>query len=121
MPDKDKYLTAGNYFKEYHNHTHIRVGERISYVGELYLNFGFPGIILGMVLVGILLSVVDGSLDASSVLSVYLYLQFINTFSGLNAGDIATTVIGFFMNNLLVVTSLAFVCLLICKQKIHSI
>ena len=82
MPDKDKYLTAGNYFKEYHNHTHIRVGERISYVGELYLNFGFPGIILGMVLVGILLSVVDGSLDASSVLSVYLYLQFINTFSG---------------------------------------
>ena len=120
MPDKDKYLTAGNYFKEYHNHTHIRVGERISYVGELYLNFGFPGIILGMVLVGILLSVVDGSLDASSVLSVYLYLQFINTFSGLNAGDIATTVIGFFMNNLLVVTSLTFVCLLICKQKIHA-
>ena len=46
--------------------------------------------------------------------------SFINTFSGLNAGDIATTVIGFFMNNLLVVTSLAFVCLLICKQKIHA-
>lgn len=72
-----------------------------------------------MVLVGILLSVVDGSLDASSVLSVYLYLQFINTFSGLNAGDIATTVIGFFMNNLLVVT-LSCICMSFNLQAKNS-
>ena len=72
LPDKDKYLTAGNYFKEFHNHTHIRVGERISYIGELYLNFGITGIILGMMLVGILLSIVDKGLDTTSVLYVYL-------------------------------------------------
>lgn len=120
MPDKDKYLTAGNYFKEYHNHTHIRVGERISYIGELYLNFGFYGMIFGMILVGILLSVVDKNLDISSILSSYFYLQFINAFSGLNAGDIATVVIGFFMNNLLVVSAIPFIYLLIWQKNSYA-
>lgn len=117
LPDKDKYLTAGNYFKEFHNHTHIRVGERISYIGELYLNFGITGIILGMMLVGILLSIVDKNLDTTSVLSIYFYLQFIRTFAGFVNGDIATCVVGFFMNNLLILVALVLIKLLIYDKK----
>ena len=117
LPDKDKYLTAGNYFKEYHNHTHIRVGERISYIGELYLNFGITGIILGMMLVGILLSIVDKSLDTTSVLSIYLYSQFVKTFRGLVNGDIPTIVIGFFMGNFLILVTLMSINLLIYNKK----
>lgn len=103
MPDKDKYLTAGNYFKEYHNHSHIRVGERISYIGELYLNWNIAGVIIGMMAMGVLLSVCDRKCDYNSIISIYLYIQFVNFFSGFVAGDIATAFIGFFMNNVLVI------------------
>lgn len=100
LPDKDKFLTAGNYFKEYHNHSHIRVGERISYIGEFFLNFGLPGIIIGMIVIGCMVGFLDKSMNPMSTLSVYLYMQLVIMTSSVG-GDIPTAFITFVMRNFL--------------------
>lgn len=100
LPNKDDFLTAGNYFKEYHNHKHIRVGERMGYLGEFYLNFGFPGIIVGMALIGFLAAFLDKNVNLSSSISVYIYIQLTAMVSSVG-GDIPTAFISFIMKNLL--------------------
>ncbi len=102
MPDKDDYLTAGNYFKIYHNHNHIRVGERMGFLGEMYLNFGLSGCIIGMLVLGCILAILDKNVNLSSTLSVFIYIQLVNLFSGY-AGDIATAFISFFMRNFIII------------------
>lgn len=111
MPNKDDYLTAGNYFKIYHNHNHIRVGERMGFLGEMYLNFGLLGCIVGMVVLGYILAILDKNVNLSSTLSVFIYIQLVNLFSGY-AGDIATVFISFFMRNFLIILVLIFLCLI---------
>ena len=101
LPDKDKYLTAGNYFKEYHGHWHIRVGERMTYIGELLLNWGIPGVIIGMIIMGLFLSfVVCGFKQFNDVLSIFLLINFSFFPIGFIAGDIVTNIVGFFMTNI---------------------
>lgn len=106
LPSKDEYLTAGNYFKEYHNHHHIRVGERMGYLGEFYLNFGIPGIIIGMMIIGFFAAFLDKGVNLKSSISVYLYIQLTTMVSSVG-GDIPTAFISFIMKNILPLTFLA--------------
>lgn len=108
LPDKDSFLTAGNYFKQYHNHDHIRVGERISYIGELYLNFGIVGVILGMSLVGCVLAQIDKLASCKSLINLFIYFQLVFTFMSLVNGDIPTVIISFFMGNFLLILGILF-------------
>lgn len=56
LPTKNEILKpAGVVYKEYFQHEYIRVGERITLPGELYLNFGFLGVALGGGIYGLLL------------------------------------------------------------------
>lgn len=105
MPDKDKFLTAGNYFKEYHNHNHIRVGERMGFIGEFYLNFGVLGILIGMAIIGLFLGYLDKSVNPHSIISVFIYIQLIIMSSSVG-GDIPTAFITFVMKNFLLIATL---------------
>lgn len=101
MPDKDKFLTAGNYFKEYHGHWHIRVGERMTYIGELILNWGIWGVVLGMSVMGLFMSfIVCGRKHLNDILSIFLLICLSYAPIGFIAGDIVTNFVGFFMTNL---------------------
>ena len=104
FPDKDKFLTAGNYFKEYHGHDHIRVGERLSYIGELYMNFGYVGIVLGMIFLGwFMAKIVKHYTKKQDLFAIYFYIQIVNSTVSLIAGDTATAVVNFIMSNIIVI------------------
>lgn len=104
FPDKNKYLTAGEYFKDYHNHTYISVGERLSYVGELFMNWGYIGIVCGMLLLGIIIGMVQNRSERiSSVIGFYFSIQFIISLIGLIPGDIASVAVGFFTSNIVLI------------------
>ena len=107
FPAKDDYLTAGNFFKEYHNHDNIRVGERMSYIGELYMNGGLLGIILGMLILGNMLAIFEKKVTLKSNLSIYIYIQLIISCKSFIEGDIVTAFLTFFMNNMLLLPLLS--------------
>ncbi len=103
-PDKNKFLTAGEYFKHYHNHDYISVGERLTYIGELYMNWGYMGIVLGMLLLGFLMAKIQNHFGKiSSVVGYYFYVQLIISTSWLIPGDIASVVPGFLITNIVVI------------------
>lgn len=106
LPNKDEFLTAGMYFKEEHGHSHIRVGERLSFIGELYMNYGVPGVVVGMSFIGLFMGILLNKFTPSNIWSVYFYVQTTSFFVGLVAGDIVTIVISFFMANIVPVTFL---------------
>lgn len=104
FPDKNKFLTAGEYFKEYHNHSYISVGERLSFVGELYMNWGYVGIVCGMLLLGFIMGVVQNRCRRiSSAVGFYFYVQLIISLTGLIPGDIASVVVGFLTSNFIMI------------------
>ena len=103
FPEKDKYLTAGVFFKEYHGHDHIRVGERLTFIGELYMNWGYWGVFLGMSILGVFIGKCTKWLcRIRDSIHLYLYISIVSTIISLIAGDIATAVVNFFMNNVLI-------------------
>lgn len=104
FPEKEKYKTAGEYFKDYHNHDHIRIGERLTYVGELYMNWGRIGIIIGMIIMGVILGwLSDASKYLMSSSSIYIYIQTIISVTSFIAGDIASVVVNFIMTNMIII------------------
>jgi oligosaccharide repeat unit polymerase len=52
FPGKDEFEPAQVILKEYLGHTQFRIGERLTLVGELFMNFHILGVILGMALFG---------------------------------------------------------------------
>lgn len=104
FPEKNKFLTAGEYFKGYHNHTYISVGERLSYVGELYMNWGYIGIACGMLLLGFIVGMVQNHYRRiSSAVGLYFYFQLIISITGLIPGDIASVAVGFLTSNFVMI------------------
>ena len=113
FPEKNRYKTAGEYFKDYHGHDHIRVGERLTYVGELYMNWGYLGIIIGMSILGVFMGkIVKWSTKITKAIYLYLYMCIVNSTAALIAGDIATAIVGFMMSNFFV-----FIYILFKKKK----
>ena len=101
FPDKDKYLTAGNYFKEYHDHSHIRVGERLTFIGELLINWGLLGVFIGSIILGFLMAmIVCGTKQTDSLIKALLIINFSVFPVGFIAGDIASNFVNFFMTNI---------------------
>lgn len=118
FPEKDKFLTAGNYFKEYHNHYHIRVGERLSYIGELYMNWGILGIVIGMFILGLLLALLVQQLSHSTNdIGILLYIQLLFSITSVIAGDIVTAVISFFINNIVLIIFLILILILSLNSR----
>jgi hypothetical protein len=48
MPNKNDFLTGGGFYKEIKHLDHIRVGVRLTLLGEMYMNFGFFGILISI-------------------------------------------------------------------------
>jgi len=47
----------------------VEVGIRIGIIGELYMNYGIAGVLVGMFLFGLLLAAIDARLRSSTVVS----------------------------------------------------
>jgi len=101
LPNKDEiFKPAGVLFKEYMNHEHIRVGERITLPGELLLNFGVIGLVLLMGLYGFVGRYLHHFFSQRIASPFYqgLYPIILISYSGLIVGDIASTAVGLISN-----------------------
>lgn len=104
MPDKDKYQTAGVYFKEYHNHSYIRTAERVTGAGELYMNWGVSGIMIGMAILGLFLAWLSNvSYKLMNIFEVYFYIQGVGITLGVIGSDIPSVFINFLIGNFLII------------------
>lgn len=107
MPNKNSWMTGGEYFKYIKNHDYIRVGERFTFAGELFMNFGILGaIIITPVIFYLLLRVSTGLYDKyfnqhgkthNFKIEMFSYL-FLKFSLGLLAGDTATAFSSSFYN-----------------------
>jgi len=97
LPDKDNFKTAGIIFKEFFGHTWIRVGERVTLVGELFMNFHIVGVILGMFLFGAVAAFVQRTLCPSdkNPVKVLLYSLTLMGLISQIAGDIVSATLGY--------------------------
>ncbi len=95
FPNKDDYKTAGVLSKELFGYEFIRVGVRISLLGELYMNFHIAGIIIGMCIFGGMAAVVSKYFypDKPNPLKVTAYSLTIMGLASLIAGDIVTVML----------------------------
>lgn len=101
---KDQFWTAGKYFKEYHGHIHIRAGERLTYIGELYMNWGYSGILIGMALLGWLMAkIVKWSKKINTATDMYIFILLISGATSLIAGDIASAVVNTVTMNIFII------------------
>lgn len=104
MPEKDRYQTAGVFFKEYHDHSYIRTAERVTGIGELYMNFGYIGIIVGMMILGFILAYLTAvSFRLKSIFGIYMYIQIIGITQGVIGSDVPSVLINFFIGNSLII------------------
>jgi hypothetical protein len=94
MPNKNDFLTGGEFIKEIKNLDHIRVGVRMTLLGEMYMNFGFLGIILSAFILLFLLTLVKKfylcSLSNKNYLSYLITFTLLSTANSFLAGDAAT-------------------------------
>jgi len=92
LPEKSEYKSAGAIYKDYKRMKHILIGVRITFLGELFFNFGLIGITIGMFLWGIILGFFSKNLypgfDCSNPLKVLLYSFITYTSFFFIAGDI---------------------------------
>jgi hypothetical protein len=97
LPQKDDFKPAGVIFKEYMGHYHIRVGERMTLVGELFMNFHIFGVILGMFIFGSVTAFVQKKLypKDKNPLMVLLYCLTLMGLIGQIAGDIVSATLGY--------------------------
>lgn len=97
LPAKDDFKPAGAVFKEFFGHDYIRVGERMTLPGELYMNFHVYGVTLGMFGFGALAAYVKRKLypDSGDPLKVLLYCLTLTGLVILIAGDIVSAAMGY--------------------------
>lgn len=105
MPNKNDFMTGGEYFKYIKHHDYIRVGERFTMGGELFMNFGLLGcLVLTPLVFFLILRISDGlynfyirdsnyKMNFKLEMIVYLLLSFA---CSLLAGDTATAFSGNF-------------------------
>ncbi len=97
LPNKDEiFKPAGVLFKEYMNHQHIRVGERLTLQGELLLNFGVIGLVLLMGLYGFVGRYLHHFFSQRIASPFYqgLYPILLISYTQLIVGDIASIAVG---------------------------
>lgn len=96
MPNKNDYKTGGELFKYIKHHDYIRVGERFTFTGEVYMNFGIIGILtIAPIVLYLLLFFSEQLFLRGTKYSVNIKIQVLSylIFSLLNgflAGDSAT-------------------------------
>lgn len=119
LPNKNDWLTAGEYFKEIKNHDHIRVGERMSLLGEMYMNFSFFfGGIFSVLLISLVLCIARRCYlqkDQNIFLQFFAY-YFVIKSKGLIAGDTSTWFSILFYDILFILM----LCFFILSAKIKS-
>jgi hypothetical protein len=79
MPDKTDVQAGRVYGAEFHASTFTDTYISPSHIGEMYWNFGFPGVVVGMFLLGLLLGFIGGKCDFTEYVSVTRLLIFANT------------------------------------------
>lgn len=118
MPNKNDYMTGGEYFKYIKHHDHIRVGERFTFPGECYMNFSFIGIILGLFLVLIILKYADSLYIKRNN---FIYQSFSYFFMGftvsLLAGDTASAFSASFISLIVLIIIVYLLSQLIVKRS----
>lgn len=98
MPNKNDWMTGGEYFKYIKHHDYIRVGERFTMTGEVFMNYGWLGAMIITPFIFFLLLRISTSLydlhiirnkkrNYKTVMISYLILIFCNS---LLAGDTAS-------------------------------
>lgn len=93
LPNKNDWLTAGEYFKEIKHHDYIRVGERMSLLGEMYMNFSFIlGVIISILLLIFILYIAKQCYlrKDKNIYLQYFGFYFTNKSKGLIDGDTST-------------------------------
>lgn len=99
LPDKDDFKPAGVVFKEFFGHEYIRVGERMTIIGELFMNFHIFGVIAGMFLFGLLTMFIEKKFypKTKNPVNVLFYTLILMTLVSQVAGDIASSFLSFVM------------------------
>jgi len=104
LPNKNDFPTGGIFLKEINHMYHIRVGIRFTFLGEMYLNFGFVGIIFSVFFFLFLLSILRKCYYTASTTKNYiLYLAayfILTTMRSYLAGDAGTAFTFSFYNAL---------------------
>jgi len=96
LPNKDDFKPAGVVFKEFFEHYHIRIGERFTIVGELFMNFHIAGVIFGMFIFGSITAFVQKKLypKDKNPFGVLLYCLILMALVNQIAGDIVSGALG---------------------------
>lgn len=98
FPIKDLFMPAQVLIKEFLGHDFLRIGERITIVAELFLNFHVFGVCIGMAIYGFLAALVYRCLYPSNKNPFQVTLYVLALAAGLAyqiPGDIASVALGY--------------------------
>ncbi|MBT0653156.1 O-antigen polymerase [Geomobilimonas luticola] len=98
FPQKDTIKPAQVIIKEFLGHDFLRIGERLTLLGELFMNFHLFGVAIGMMLYGLLAALVQHCFYPVDKDPVKVTMYVITLVAGLAyqiPGDIASVTIGY--------------------------
>jgi len=118
LPNKNDFLTGGEFLRDVLGLEHIRVGVRMTILGEMYMNFGYLGGVFSIVVLLFFLYLMKifykGALRTNSYISYWMAIIMLFAAQSFLVGDMATAFTFTFYN--IVFISCLVVLLIIAKN-----
>lgn len=125
LPNKNDFLTGGEYFKEIKHHYHIRVGERMTILGEMYMNFGTLGIFVSLLVLLLLLRLMKKfyceAVNSNNLIAFFMTFFMLSNSLGFLAGDTATAFSSTFYSLIFILLCFLTIQLMQKKQIVEGI
>jgi hypothetical protein len=118
MPNKNDFITGGGFYKEIKHLDHIRVGVRLTLLGEMYMNFGLLGILISIIILVVFLALIKkfffSAMNTNNFIHFLITSVFLSMSRGFLAGDTATAFASSFYNLLFLIF---FICIVVLMKK----